>query len=67
MAKKVAVWQPTKALTVSSETSGRNGASVSQVVGPFPSGVERVHQHPVDQDYTCANASGKNRLKREFN
>ena len=45
--------QSTRALTASFGTSrnahGGNGASVSQVVGFFPSGVERIYQHSVDQ------------------
>ena len=45
--------QSTRALTVSSgmsrRTRGGNGASVPQVVRSFPSGAERVYQHPVDR------------------
>ena len=58
MAKKVAVpMQSTKALTVSSgtsrRTSCRNGAIVPQVVGSFPSGVERLYQHSVTRSPVC--------------
>ena len=51
--KMINTWQSMRALTVSTGMSrrmcGGNGASVQQVVGSFPTSVERVYQHPVDQ------------------